>query len=137
MDCPGSMAHAEMSEWVLFTTAMLHRFGLPYNWRTSSPRNPVHAARLLSGTLVCTPLGLIASLLGNVTRGDAEGMAADYRPMRSLKWLSNASSSRPFPPAVVFSWLLLFSLNPITCVKTDPARGISMQSGMVCTERMW
>ena len=32
MDCQGSMAHAEMSEGVLFRTAMLHRFGLPYNY---------------------------------------------------------------------------------------------------------
>ena len=32
MICPGSMAHAEMSEGVLFTFAMLHRFGLPYNY---------------------------------------------------------------------------------------------------------
>ena len=32
MVCPGSMAHAEMSEGVLFTTDMLHRFGLPYNY---------------------------------------------------------------------------------------------------------
>ena len=32
MDCPGSMAHAKMSEGVLFTTVMLHRLGLPYNY---------------------------------------------------------------------------------------------------------
>jgi hypothetical protein len=32
MDCPGSLAHAAMSEGVLFTTTMLHRFGLPYNY---------------------------------------------------------------------------------------------------------
>jgi len=32
MDCPGSMVHAEMSEGVLFSTDMLHRFGLPYNY---------------------------------------------------------------------------------------------------------
>jgi hypothetical protein len=32
MDCPGSMAHAEMSEGVLFTSSMLHRFGLPYDY---------------------------------------------------------------------------------------------------------
>jgi hypothetical protein len=32
MDCPGSLAHAEMSEGVLFTCSMLHRFGLPYNY---------------------------------------------------------------------------------------------------------
>ncbi len=32
MDCPGSMAHAEMSEGVLYSTFMLHRFGLPYNY---------------------------------------------------------------------------------------------------------
>jgi len=32
MDCSGSMAHAEISENILFTTSMLHRFGLPYNY---------------------------------------------------------------------------------------------------------
>ncbi len=32
MDCPGSMAHAEMSEGILCTTSMLHRFGLPYDY---------------------------------------------------------------------------------------------------------
>jgi len=32
MDCPGSMAHAEMSEGVLYTFSMLHRFGLPYDY---------------------------------------------------------------------------------------------------------
>jgi hypothetical protein len=32
MDCPGSMAHAEKSEGVLFTSSMLHRFGLPYDY---------------------------------------------------------------------------------------------------------
>jgi len=32
MDCPGSMAHAEMSEGVLYTSSMLHRFGLPYDY---------------------------------------------------------------------------------------------------------
>ena len=32
MDCPGSMAHAEMSEGVLYCASMLHRFGLPYDY---------------------------------------------------------------------------------------------------------
>jgi hypothetical protein len=32
MDCPGSMAHAEISEGIINTTSMLHRFGLPYNY---------------------------------------------------------------------------------------------------------
>jgi hypothetical protein len=32
MDCPGSMAHAEISEGVLYTTSMLHRVGLPYKY---------------------------------------------------------------------------------------------------------
>ena len=32
MDCPGSMAHAEISEGVLFTSSMLHRFGIPYDF---------------------------------------------------------------------------------------------------------
>ena len=32
MDCPGSMAHAEMSEGDLFTSSMLHRFRLPYDF---------------------------------------------------------------------------------------------------------
>jgi len=32
MVSPCSMAHAKMSEGVLFTSAMLNRFGLPYNY---------------------------------------------------------------------------------------------------------
>ena len=32
MDCPGSMAHAEISEGVLLCASMLHRFGLPYDY---------------------------------------------------------------------------------------------------------
>ena len=32
MDCPGSMAHAELSEGVLYCASMLHRFGLPYDY---------------------------------------------------------------------------------------------------------
>jgi hypothetical protein len=32
MDCPGSMAHAEISEGTLFGASMLHRFGLPYDY---------------------------------------------------------------------------------------------------------
>ena len=32
MDCPGSIAHAEMSEVFLYTSSMLHRFGLPYDY---------------------------------------------------------------------------------------------------------
>ena len=32
MDCPGSMAHAEIGEGVLVCASMLHRFGLPYNY---------------------------------------------------------------------------------------------------------
>ena len=32
MDCPGSIAHAETSEGVLYTSSMLHRFGLPYDY---------------------------------------------------------------------------------------------------------
>ena len=32
MDCPGSMAHAEISEGILFTTSMLHHFVLPYDY---------------------------------------------------------------------------------------------------------
>ena len=32
MDCPGSMAHAEMSEGVLYTSSMLKCFGLPYDY---------------------------------------------------------------------------------------------------------
>ena len=32
IDCPGSMAHAELSEGVLFSSSMLHRFGLPYDF---------------------------------------------------------------------------------------------------------
>ena len=32
MDCHGSMAHAEMSEVVLYTSTMHHRFGLPYDY---------------------------------------------------------------------------------------------------------
>jgi hypothetical protein len=32
MDCPESMAHAEISEGVLFTSSMLHRFNLPYDY---------------------------------------------------------------------------------------------------------
>ena len=31
MDCPGSMANAEMSEGILFSST-LHRFGLPYDY---------------------------------------------------------------------------------------------------------
>ncbi len=32
MDRLGSMAHAEISDGVLFTTFVLHRFGLPCNY---------------------------------------------------------------------------------------------------------
>ncbi len=32
MDCPGSMAHAEMSEGVLHISSMLHHFGPPYDY---------------------------------------------------------------------------------------------------------
>ncbi len=32
LDCPGSMDHAELSKGVLFTSSMLHRFGLPYDF---------------------------------------------------------------------------------------------------------
>ena len=32
MDCPGSMAHAEINERVLFCASMLRRFGLPFNY---------------------------------------------------------------------------------------------------------
>ena len=32
LDCPGSMAHVEMSEGVLYTSSMLHSFGLPYDY---------------------------------------------------------------------------------------------------------
>jgi hypothetical protein len=32
IDCPRSMAHAEISEGVLFCASMLHRFGLPYDY---------------------------------------------------------------------------------------------------------
>jgi hypothetical protein len=32
MDCPGSMAHAEISEGVFFCAFTLYRFGLPYDF---------------------------------------------------------------------------------------------------------
>jgi len=32
MDCPGSLAHADINEGVLFCASMLHRFGLPYDY---------------------------------------------------------------------------------------------------------
>jgi len=32
MDCPGSMAHAEISEGALYCSSMLHRFGIPYDY---------------------------------------------------------------------------------------------------------
>jgi hypothetical protein len=32
MDCPGSMALAEINEGVLFCASMLDRFGLPYDY---------------------------------------------------------------------------------------------------------
>ena len=32
MDCPGSMAHAEINEGTLFCASTLHRFGLPYDY---------------------------------------------------------------------------------------------------------
>ena len=32
MDCPGSMAHAEINDGVLFCASMLPRFGLPYDY---------------------------------------------------------------------------------------------------------
>jgi len=32
MGCTGLMAHTEMSEGILYTSSMLHRFGLPYDY---------------------------------------------------------------------------------------------------------
>jgi hypothetical protein len=32
MGCPGSMAHSEMSEGVLYCSSMLYRFGPPYDY---------------------------------------------------------------------------------------------------------
>ena len=32
MDCPGSLAHVEISEGALYFSFVLHRFGLPYDY---------------------------------------------------------------------------------------------------------
>jgi hypothetical protein len=32
MDCPASLAHAEVSESVLLCASTLHRFGFPYDY---------------------------------------------------------------------------------------------------------
>jgi hypothetical protein len=62
MDCPGSMAHDEMIEGVLYGSSMLHRFGLPYDYAQ------------------------LESSLGSATRGDAKGTAADSMHTRSSSW---------------------------------------------------
>ena len=95
MDCPGSTAHAEMSEGVLYTSSVLHRFGLPYDYAKlevfilPEPR-PCCSAPLRDP---CQhPSIPIASLLGSATRGDAEGTIADSKHTRSSRWRLNAYS---------------------------------------------
>ena len=89
VDCPGSMAHAEMSEGVLFTSSMHHRFGLPYDYVKlenfilteicpcclAPLRDPDHQ-----------PSKLDRFLPGNATRGDAGGTGADSRRTRFSSW---------------------------------------------------
>jgi hypothetical protein len=89
MDCLGSMTHAEIREGVLFTSSMLHRVGLPYDYAKLEdfvlPETyPCCSAHL--GTLSNIPLYQTVSLPGSATRGDAEGTGADSKRTRSSSW---------------------------------------------------
>ena len=90
MGCQGSMAHAEMSEGVLFTSSMLHRFGYPtitLSWRTSSCPSPAPAALPLFEILAIIPPDRTAASPSSVTREGVGVMGVDSKRMKSASWL--------------------------------------------------
>ena len=88
MDCPGSMAHAEMSEGVLYTSSMLHRFGLPYDYAKLEDFILPESYPCCSAPLrdPCQhPSRPDRIFTWQCHTGVAEGTAADSKPTRSLK----------------------------------------------------
>jgi hypothetical protein len=117
MDCPGSLAHAALSKGVIFTASMLHRFGLLYNYAKLEDFVLPKSCPCCSAPLWEPGLHPSRSDRIFTWQCHAKRCGGDGRRLQAHE-ISNMDVKR----------LVLTS-----CVKTDPARGVSMQLGMDCT----
>ena len=139
MDCPGSMAHADISEGTLFSASMLHCFGLPYDFAklddfTLPESCPCCSAQLWDPSRHTTRPERIFTWQCHTGRcgGDGRRLHAYELFKLAVKRLVLSSSS-VLHRAGAYSPRPRLSSSPNIYAKTSPDRDMCMRWGMECT----